>query len=155
MVVEVALESLLRQWDSSAGWLREEAADLKATDVLEQAARGWDDNARQDDWLLAGARLDDAETVAAKPGFRDRLNSTREYLLASRQLKDRRADADLLPAQAFAAAEERAKVQAQAAGHAAAQRESEPTATGASNGSADSRPSERHGDSCGYQSCWQ
>ena len=49
----------------------------------------WDDNGRQDDWLLAGARLADAETLAAKPGFRDRLNSTREYLLASRQREER------------------------------------------------------------------
>jgi hypothetical protein len=99
VIVEVALESLLRQWDDLAGWLREEAADLKNTDAIEQAARAWDDNARQDDWLLPGARLYEAETLAAKPGFRDRLNTAREYLLASRQREDRRADAAVRDAQ--------------------------------------------------------
>ena len=93
VIVEVALESLLRQWDTLAGWLRDEATDLKDTDTIEQAARAWDDNARQDDWLLPGARLADAETLAAKPGFRDRLNTAREYLLASRQREDRRTEA--------------------------------------------------------------
>ena len=101
VVVEVALESLLRQWDDLAGWLREEAADLKNTDAIEQAARAWDDNARQDDWLLPGARLAEAEALAAKPGFRDRLNTAREYLLASRQCEDRRTETDLRAAQAL------------------------------------------------------
>ncbi len=109
VVVEVALESLLRQWDDLAGWLREEAADLKNTDAIEQAARAWDDNARQDDWLLPGARLAEAEALAAKPGFRDRLNTAREYLLASRQCEDRRAETDLRAAQSLAEAEERAE----------------------------------------------
>jgi WD40 repeat protein len=98
-IVEVALESLLRQWDTLAGWLQDEASDLKNTDAIEQAARAWDDNARQDDWLLPGARLADAETLAAKPGFRDRLNTAREYLLASRQREDRRTEAAVRAAQ--------------------------------------------------------
>ena len=93
VIVEVALESLLRQWDALAGWLRAEAADLKNTDALEQAARAWEHNARHEDWLLEGARLADAEALAAKPGFRDRLNTAREYLLASRQREDRRTEA--------------------------------------------------------------
>ena len=37
-VVEVALESLLRQWRELAAWLRDEAQDLKAADSLERAA---------------------------------------------------------------------------------------------------------------------
>ena len=107
VVVEVALESLLRQWDDLAGWLREEAADLKNTDAIEQAARAWDDNARQGDWLLPGARLAEAEALAAKPGFRDRLNTAREYLLASRQREDRRAEAAVRDAQEREAAARR------------------------------------------------
>jgi WD40 repeat protein len=107
VVVEVALESLLRQWDTLAGWLREEAADLKNTDSIEQAARVWDDNGRQDDWLLPGTRLADAEALAAKPGFRDRLNTAREYLLASRQREDRRAEAAVRDAQEREAAARR------------------------------------------------
>jgi hypothetical protein len=37
-VVEVALESLLRQWRELAAWLRDEAQDLKDADTLERAA---------------------------------------------------------------------------------------------------------------------
>lgn len=92
VVVEVALESLLRQWDIMAAWLQAESADLKHTDSVEQAARAWDDNDRHSDWLLEGGRLAEAEALAAKPGFRDRLNTAREFLLASRQREDRRAE---------------------------------------------------------------
>ena len=120
VVVEVALESLLRQWDALAGWLREEATDLKDADNLDQAARAWADNGFQDDWLLDGARLSDAEALAAKPGFRDRLNTAREYLLASRQREDRRTAAALREArerqdiaEKLAETERRAKQDAQ------------------------------------------
>ena len=113
VVVEVALESLLRQWDTLAGWLHDEAADLKNTDAIEQAARAWEHNARHDDWLLPGERLAEAEALAAKPGFRDRLNPAREYLLASRQREDRMVKQRQEAAEALAAAEQRAKVEAQ------------------------------------------
>lgn len=89
-VVEVALESLLRQWDALAGWLADEATDLKAADSLDADAKGWERSSRQDDWLLPGNKLTAAEALAAKPGFRERLNTAREYLLASRQADDRR-----------------------------------------------------------------
>ena len=95
VVVEVALESLLRQWDALAGWLREETTDLKDADVLDQAVHAWTQSGFNEDWLLEGARLTDAESLAAKPGFRDRLNTAREFLLASRQRQDRRAEAAL------------------------------------------------------------
>lgn len=99
VVVEVALESLLRQWDVLAGWLRDRTADLKTTDAIELAARAWDDNGRRDDWLLEGARLSEAESLAAQPGFRSRLNASSEYLLASRQREDRQAEAAVRDAQ--------------------------------------------------------
>ncbi|MBS1692256.1 MAG: TIR domain-containing protein [Actinobacteria bacterium] len=98
-VIEVSLESLLRQWDTLSTWLREEAADLKDADFLDQKTRAWSENDRQDDWLLSGAQLTDAEALAAKPGFRDRLNTAREYLLASRQREDERTAADLREAE--------------------------------------------------------
>ncbi len=99
VVVEVALESLLRQWDELAGWLREERQDLKDADSLERAAADWRASGRDESWLLEGIRLARAETLAAKPGFRDRLMTAREYLLASRQREDRRAEALLRAAQ--------------------------------------------------------
>ena len=126
-VVEVALESLLRQWDALADWLRIEAVDLKHADNLERAARAWTENGCGDEWLLPGSRLTDAESLAAKPGFGARLNPTREFLLASRRSEDqrvvderRRHEADLQAArerqeaaEALAAAEGRAKEDAQ------------------------------------------
>jgi hypothetical protein len=72
-VVEVALESLLRQWDALADWLSIEAADLKHADTLERAVRAWAENGCGDEWLLPGSRLTDAESLAAKPGFGARL----------------------------------------------------------------------------------
>ena len=84
VVVEVALESLLRQWRELAAWLRDEAQDLKDADTLERAATDWQTSGRDESWLLGGTRLADAETLAAKPRFRDRLDPTREYLHASR-----------------------------------------------------------------------
>ncbi|MEV0030809.1 TIR domain-containing protein [Nocardia sp. NPDC050793] len=127
IVVEVALESLLRQWDALAEWLRIEAADLKDADNLERAALAWDRNARNDEWLLAGSRLADAESLAAKPGFRDRLDHVREFLSAARDREDRllaeereHREAELRAArdrqeaaEALAAAESRAKEDAE------------------------------------------
>ena len=93
-VVEVALESLLRQWRELAAWLRDEAQDLKDADSLERAAADWQASGRNESWLLEGARLADAETLAAKPGFRDRLDSTRDFLHASRTRENHRVEAE-------------------------------------------------------------
>ena len=88
-VVEVALESLLRQWRELAAWLRDEAQDLKDADTLERAAADWQASGRNESWLLEGTRLAEAETLAAKPGFRDRLDPTRDFLHASRTARKR------------------------------------------------------------------
>jgi hypothetical protein len=89
-VVEVALESLLRQWDELAGWLREQRHDVKRADDLERAAASWADNNHEADWLLAGSRLTDAETLANTPGFRQRLVGAADYLAASRDAENQR-----------------------------------------------------------------
>src|SRR5262249_27456772 len=70
-VVEVALESLLRQWGSLAGWLREEAAALKQADALDRAAADWDRNNHDPEWLIGGVRLAAAEELTENPIFRD------------------------------------------------------------------------------------
>ncbi len=88
-VVEVALESLLRQWRELAAWLREEGQDLKDADTLERAAADWQASGRKKAWLLEGPRLRQARTLAAKPRFRDRLEPTRDYLRASRRRRRR------------------------------------------------------------------
>ncbi|WP_077040002.1 TIR domain-containing protein [Rhodococcus sp. MTM3W5.2] len=134
-VVEVALESLLRQWDELAEWLRSEAEDLKAADRLEGAATEWERRDRDEDWLLQGTRLEDAEVLSAKTDFIDRLQPTRGFLLASRERETarteeekRRREAELQAAkdkqqaaEALAEAETEAKEQAQA--HTAALRQ--------------------------------
>src|SRR6478752_6519518 len=67
VVVEVALESLLRQWDDLAAWLRNERQNLKTADDLERNASAWVAHHRDPAWLLPGTRLDDAEKLAAQP----------------------------------------------------------------------------------------
>jgi hypothetical protein len=100
VVVEVALESLLRQWNGLAGWLREEAQDLKDAERLERAATDWRASDRNQSWLLPGTRLAEAETLAAKPRFRDRLDPIRDYLDASRTRENLRIKAELQALQA-------------------------------------------------------
>src|SRR6185369_9540564 len=75
--------SLLRQWRELAAWLRDEAQDLKDADALERAAADWNASGCNEAWLLEGTRLTEAEALAAKPRFRDRLDPTREFLHAS------------------------------------------------------------------------
>ncbi|NNH68616.1 TIR domain-containing protein [Nocardia uniformis] len=91
-VVEVAVESLLRQWDELAGWLRERADALKDADALEQSALAWERNEHDEAWLLEGTRLIEAETLATEPGFRERLAPVRGYITASRTRENERAD---------------------------------------------------------------
>lgn len=94
-VVEVALESLLRLWDELAGWLREEAEDLKAADTLERNAQIWSDNRCEVGWLLATVPLLNAEALIAKPGYRQRLAPVRDFVIASRRSHDSRVDTEL------------------------------------------------------------
>ncbi|MBV8347484.1 MAG: hypothetical protein JOZ49_08110, partial [Mycolicibacterium sp.] len=86
VIVEVALENLLRQWNDLASWLREERQSLIAADDIERAATAWHTHHDDPAWLLTGTRLADAETLAAQPGYHDRLaqRPTRDYLAASR-----------------------------------------------------------------------
>ena len=91
-VMEVAHESLLRQWETLATWLREEREDLKEADRLEQAVAAWNRSGRKADWLMEGERLSISEALAAKPGYRQRLESAAEFLLCSRQRETERKE---------------------------------------------------------------
>jgi hypothetical protein len=95
-VVEVALESLLWQWDDLATWLNDTWRELKAVDDLERAAAAWEHNNRHPDWLLAGSRLVYAENLSATPEYRGRLADALEYLNASRQAELRNSTSLLL-----------------------------------------------------------
>ena len=103
-VVEVALESLLRQWDSLAKWLREQATGLKLADSLDRAAADWERNERSPEWLIGGVRLAAAKELAESPVFGERVRHSAEFLQASREHQEAEANAELLTAQAHAAA---------------------------------------------------
>ncbi|HYP94168.1 MAG TPA: TIR domain-containing protein [Mycobacterium sp.] len=103
-VVEVALESLLRQWKSLAKWLREQAAGLKLADSLDRAAAEWERNERSPEWLIGGVRLAAAQELADSPVFRDRVRHSAEFLQASREHQEAEANAELRTAQAHSAA---------------------------------------------------
>lgn len=107
-VVEVALESLLRQWDELAGWLREQRKDLKDADDLERSATAWAANDRNSAWLLEGSRLAEAIALVNRPGFQQRLASTHEYLNACHHREGERRVAEEHQRRAeLAAAQER------------------------------------------------
>ena len=85
VVVEVALESLLRQWDQLAGWLADQRHNLKTADDLHRIAAAWRSSGHDPTWLLTGTRLGDAETLVGTPEFRQRLTGVRDFLGASRE----------------------------------------------------------------------
>ena len=73
-VVEVAHESLLRQWPTLTDWLQADANDLKIMDSVERAAGEWRRNGRQSAWLdHRGERLIAAARAATREDFRKRL----------------------------------------------------------------------------------
>jgi WD40 repeat protein len=85
--IEVALESLLRQWKELAGWLRIESQDLKFAERIRLLAKDWRDRGSLDsDLALRGTRLLEAEKLAAKghyfTGWNDPAN---DYLKACRR----------------------------------------------------------------------
>jgi hypothetical protein len=94
LVVEVALESLLRQWDELAGWLREQRHDLKSADDFEKDANAWRTSDRDDAWLLTGTRLTEAEGLLTKPGFGQRIAAGKDFVVASREAEDERLRTD-------------------------------------------------------------
>lgn len=90
VVVEVALESLLRQWDELADWLRIERNNLKAADDLERASATWESAGRDQAWLLTGSRLVEAETLVGTAGFFERLHGTSAFVNTSRHVENHR-----------------------------------------------------------------
>jgi WD40 repeat protein len=89
-VVEIALESLVRQWKELKGWLEEERAELKMADSLQQTAAEWEDQDRNDEYLLPGKRLADAERLLNRPDFCEHLLPTRPFVDASKARETRR-----------------------------------------------------------------
>jgi WD40 repeat protein len=89
-VIEVAHESLLRQWPALASWLEADAGDLKAIEGVERAANEWNRNERQGAWLDHRAeRLLAAERLTMRQDFHRRLGEEgNAYLNACRARED-------------------------------------------------------------------
>jgi formylglycine-generating enzyme required for sulfatase activity len=91
-VVEVAHESLLRQWPPLKAWLEAEAESLKLIEDIERSASQWNSHGRQDTWLdHRGTRLAAAQTIARRPDFQKRLGELAANYLAACQLAQRAA----------------------------------------------------------------
>jgi hypothetical protein len=88
--VEVALESLLRQWDELAGWLADQRQNLKTAGDVHRASVAWPNSGEDSAWLLAGTHLADAETLSAAPHFVGHLAGSQRFLVASREEEDQR-----------------------------------------------------------------
>lgn len=104
--IEVAHEAILRQWSALAGWITEERGALVVLDGVRAAAREWEapraTGSRQakmvQDWrdtsrlTHRGARLKEAEAVAAREDLAAAVDSgMREYLAFCRKAERRAA----------------------------------------------------------------
>jgi len=101
-IVEVAHESLLRQWSALTGWLQADVDNLKLLEDVERAAAQWEHHGRLDAWINHRAeRLFQAETLATRKDFQGRFGTTLlDYLAACRAHESpafRRSGVDLLP----------------------------------------------------------
>jgi WD40 repeat protein len=90
VVIEVALESLLRQWDDLAGWLTEERLNLKIADDIERNAAAWENQGQDPAWLFTGSRLGEAEKLASTEGFSTLLANCRKFLAACWEAENQR-----------------------------------------------------------------
>ena len=89
VVVEVALESLLRHWTQLVVWLEERLFDLKAADAILRGAANWGENECEARYLvLSGTRLQAAEKLADSGDFANHLADAREFLKACRAAED-------------------------------------------------------------------
>ncbi len=64
--VEVAHEALLSEWSRLDGWIEEARESLLLARRVSESAREWTDSNEDPSYLLRGARLEDAETWAAR-----------------------------------------------------------------------------------------
>jgi hypothetical protein len=68
--IEVAHESLLRQWPSLRGWLTEELDKLRLRETIRLSAAEWKKEGEREDLLVhRNGRLKDAEALLATPGY--------------------------------------------------------------------------------------
>ena len=93
VTIEPAHESLLRQWGLLQGWLEDDFEDLSVAEGAKRAARDWEANARDEEWLAhTGGRLETAEKIADRRDFTEFFDSSdRAYIAAARNAENHRA----------------------------------------------------------------
>ncbi|MEO0668231.1 MAG: TIR domain-containing protein [Pseudomonadota bacterium] len=118
--IELAHESVLRQWALLAGWLAEDIGFLSSLEGVLSATRDWEANARSDAWLNHTAgRLEDAERLLPLPYMHGEARdqdkrrgveiggklgaAERAYLSACRAAEDARRNRELEDARRLAA----------------------------------------------------
>ena len=93
--VEVAHESLFREWDRLAGWIDRHRAALQRYEALMAATDEWQAADRHADYLLTGTRLAEFETWIDDATVHI-TGRQREFLVAGleRRSAEQRAEAD-------------------------------------------------------------
>jgi DNA-binding SARP family transcriptional activator/basic membrane lipoprotein Med (substrate-binding protein (PBP1-ABC) superfamily) len=85
--VEVAHESLFKEWDRLAGWIDRHRAALRRYEALEAAADEWDASGRHADYLLTGTRLAEFEAWTSE-GALPLGGQVREFLAAGSERRN-------------------------------------------------------------------
>lgn len=103
--VEVVHEILIRHWSSLRWWLEENRSRLRSQRQIETAAILWQEKDQQDDFLLRGVRLAEAEEIYIK--YTDELSDTAKEFVAkgidTRLVQQKKAKKRLRQAQLTAA----------------------------------------------------
>jgi tetratricopeptide (TPR) repeat protein len=91
--IEVAHETILRQWPALAGWIAEDRGALIVLDGVRAAAQDWRRHHSGEAWLIhRGERFRDAQKVAERPDFAASVDADmRAYMSACRKRERRGA----------------------------------------------------------------
>ncbi|MDV2993263.1 MAG: Tol-Pal system protein TolB [Chroococcidiopsis sp. SAG 2025] len=117
IVLDVVHEALLRYWTLLNEWKRKYQNAIVSERKIEAAAREWQENDRESEYLLQATRLGLAEEYLIRYGSLGMLNGiAEEYIQESQKLRDRklqeeesRRQQELETAQKIAQAEEKAR----------------------------------------------
>ena len=91
--VDVAHESLIRNWDTLHQWVEEDRDGLRLLHKLQDAAQEWTDRGQMDDELWGGARL--AQALEWQPQHEDMLSEdVRAFVAACISRRDRQEQAE-------------------------------------------------------------
>ncbi len=88
-VIDIAHEALIRNWKLLQGWLNENRDLLRQKRKLEDDAKEWIQSGKQEDYLLPGAKLAEAERYFQNPDQLEMLDEvTKEFLRESQKKEE-------------------------------------------------------------------